>query len=122
MKFGKKNSFKTYIYSWPVSIVLGIITGLLFMSAYERFDVERDMSNRRVTAEAELVRLQERKIQLENRVHHLEGERGIEEEIRTNFDVAREGEQVFILVGEESTKVTAVEEVITTYPWYQFWR
>jgi cell division protein FtsB len=122
MKFGKKNSFKTYLYSWPVTVLLGIITVLLFMSAYERFGVERDMSSRRVTAEAELIRLQERKIQLEDRVQHLEGERGIEEEIRTNFDVAREGEQVIILVGEESAAEAAIEEVIVTYPWYQFWR
>ncbi len=122
MKFGKKNSFKTYIYSWPVSVVLGIITALLFMSAYERFGVERDMSNRRVTSEAELERLQERKIQLDDRVQYLEGERGIEEEIRTNFDVARAGEQVIILVGEESSVDAVAEEVIAAYPWYQFWR
>jgi len=122
MKFGKKNSYKAYVYSWPTVAVLCVITTLLFVSAYERFGVERDMSNRRTTSETELGRLQERKIQLEDRVHYLEGERGIEEEIRKNFDVAREGEQVIILVGEEEIVEVVNEEVTKAYPWYQFWR
>ena len=122
MKFGQKNSFKTYIYSRPVVGILSVIAVLLFLSVYERFGVERDMSNRRITSETELGRLQERKVQLEDRVQYLEGERGIEEEIRKNFDVAQEGEQVIILVGEESSADVVSEEVVVSYPWYQFWR
>ena len=122
MKFGKQNSYKTYLYSRPIIVVLFVIVVFISMSVHERFGVERDMSDRRAVSEVELERLQERKIQLEDRVEYLEGERGIEEEIRKNFDVAREGEQVIILTGQEEMTDTIQEEVAVTYPWYQFWR
>jgi len=122
MKFGKQNSYKTYLYSRPIIVVLFVIVVFISMSVHERFGVERDMSDRRAVSEVELERLQERKIQLEDRVEYLEGERGIEEEIRKNFDVAREGEQVIILTGQEEVTDTTQEEVAATYPWYQFWR
>ena len=123
MKFGKQNSYKAYLYSRPVIVVLLVLVALLSRSVYERLGVERDMSDRRTRAEAELERLQDRKVQIEDRVEYLEGERGIEEEIRKNFDVAREGEQVIILTGEEKKKSIATdEEKINKSPWYQFWR
>lgn len=122
MKFGKENNYKEYIYSKPVILVLLVLMGFISMSVYERFGVERDMSHRRTSAESELERLQDRKIQIENRVEYLEGERGIEEEIRKNFDVAKEGEQVIILVGDEPESVEEVEQEGERYPWYQFWR
>jgi len=122
MQFGKKNDYKTYLYSRPAIGVLLIIAVLLGMSVYERFIVEREMSDRREYSEAELERLDERKIQLEDRVEYLEGERGIEEEIRKNFDVAREGEQVIILTGEESEQTQKEPDIIERTPWYIFWR
>jgi cell division protein FtsB len=123
MKFGKQNSYKAYLYSRPVIVVLLVLVALLSRSVYERLGVERDMSDRRARAEAELERLQDRKVEIEDRVEYLEGERGIEEEIRKNFDVAREGEQVIILTGEEKKKsITTDEEKIDKSPWYQFWR
>jgi cell division protein FtsB len=122
MKFGKNNSYKTYLYSRVTVAVLAVVAVLLFMSVFERFGVERDMSTRRTASESELERLQGRKIQLEDRVQYLEGERGIEEEIRKNFDVAREGEQVIILTGEEEVIDVPNDEAVVEYPWYQFWR
>lgn len=122
MKFGKKNNYKEYIYSLPVIVLFLIIAIFLSMSVYERFGVERDMSGRKISSEEELILLRERKIQLEDRVEYLEGERGIEEEIRKNFDVAKEGEQVIILVGEEDSLEIENMKEEQIYPWYQFWR
>ncbi|MFT7507334.1 MAG: cell division protein FtsB [Acidimicrobiales bacterium] len=123
MKFGKKNTYKDYIYSRPVIGVLLLIIFFLIMSVYERYGVERDMSERRALSETELEQLYDRKGQLEDRVQHLEGERGIEEEIRKNFDVAREGEQVIILVGDERVETDVVQEIVSKKePWYKFWR
>ncbi len=122
MQFGKKNNYKTYLYSRPVILVLVIIGVALGVSVYERYTVEREMSGRRAQSEAELDRMEERKVQLEDRVEYLEGERGIEEEMRKNFDVAREGEQVIILVGENEEVVEVQAEEAVAPPWYLFWR
>ena len=122
MQFGKKNNYKAYIYSRTVIVVLLVIVITLGLSVYERYVVEREMSGRRIHSEEELQRLEDRKIQLEDRVEYLEGERGIEEEMRKNFDVAREGEQVIILVGEEEIVQEQQEREVELAPWYLFWR
>jgi len=122
MQFGKHNNYKEFIYSKPSVFILGVLVILLCMSVFERLTVERDMSNRRTVSEKELLRLQERKIELKERVKHLEGERGIEEEIRKNFDVAQEGEKVIILVGDKEKKDSPITKNITKSAWYKFWQ
>jgi hypothetical protein len=47
---------------------------------------------------ASLEELKGRASVLESKVEYLENERGIEEELRNRFDVAKEGEQVIILL------------------------
>jgi len=63
--------------------------------------IERDMSSRRAVAEEELNELLDRKAGLEGKVEYLREERGIESEIRKHFDVAKEGEQVVVLLDDE---------------------
>lgn len=121
MKFGKQNKYKQVLYSKVTIVILLVLVVLLARSSWERFQIEREMAGRAAQTEAELDELQERKSDLEERVEYLEGERGIEEEIRKNFDVAKEGEQIIILMGEQED--TEVEEVSVEEDsaWYQFW-
>jgi cell division protein FtsB len=122
MQFGKQNQWTTWWYSLPVLIVLTLFALLLLVSVLERYHVEREMAARFDTATHELNALEERQQELKARVEYLEGERGVEEEIRKNFDVARAGEQVIILTGEPlvEKKASVVEPKPT--PWYIFWR
>ena len=122
MKFGKQNKYKKIIYSKVTILVLLVLVVLLGRSVWERFQIERDMAARAAQAQAELDELSARKDDLEARVEYLEGERGIEEEVRKNFDVAKDGEQVIILMGdvEEETEPAVVSE--SKPAWYQFWR
>ena len=124
MRFGKKQPLRKYIHSKFGIAVLLLMVAFFGRSVYERYTIEHDMAGRRVAAETELEALTERKSSLKADVEYLEGERGIEEEIRSNFDVARAGEQVVILVGEEpiatSTPQPAIEPV--KVPWWKFWR
>jgi cell division protein FtsB len=102
--------------------VLLVLVVFLSVAVYKRYSVERLMAERRIEADRDKQELIERKKGLEERVEYLSGDRGIEEEIRTHFDVAKEGEQVIILVGEEkkeeNTEIPAVEKK----PWYKFWQ
>ncbi len=123
MKFGKQNNYKRILCSTPVILFLALLSILLILSVYKRFGVEREMAQRRNAVEQELLQLQQRKEQLQERVEYLEGERGIEEEIRKNFDVAKEGEQVIILTGQEEESLDIIDDIkIEEYPWYIFWK
>lgn len=122
VQFGRKKGFTDYFYSKPVIAVLVIIAGFLSVSVFERYQIEREMSARRLAAEQEYQNLQQRQAELEKKVNYLEDERGIEEEIRKHFDVAKTGEKVVILLGEDEV---ADETAATPEPekrWYEFWR
>lgn len=122
MQFGKQNRWAGWWYSRPVIIFLSLLAVLLTVSVVERFQVEREMAARSIAAEEELAKLKAREIELNERVEYLEGARGVEEEIRKNFDVARAGEQVVILTGEPTAPTVEAVPPPPDYPWYQFWR
>ncbi len=118
--FGKKKRFTEYLYSKPSLFLLGILIIFLSIAVYARFTVEREMAARQYETEQKKAELLERKGELQERVEYLSGERGIEEEIRKHFDVAKEGEQVVIIVGEEKEEAPQ-PPVAPPKPWYQFW-
>ena len=123
MQFGAKKTFTSWLYSWGAVVVLLVICVFLGMSVWERFVIERQMAQRRVAVEGEYKTLNEQKEDLSDRVEYLSGDRGVEEELRRNFDVARPGEQVVIITGEAKAEVattTLMNEEKT--PWYIFWR
>jgi cell division protein FtsB len=122
MQFGKKTTWHTVVYSYPVLCLMLVIMVLLAMSVFERYTAEREMRERRAASEAAYAALQAREATLRADVEYLAGERGIEEELRKNFDVAKPGEQVIVLTGEPET----VDVPATTTPpessGWQFWR
>ncbi len=122
MQFGKQHSFTNWWYSWPFLVFLAVCAILLAISVFERFTVERDMNARKDAAMTERELLMSREKELKERVEYLRGERGVEEEIRKNFDVARAGEQVIILTGEPTPPPEPPAPAPIDYPWYQFWR
>jgi cell division protein FtsB len=109
LDFHEKRKIRSYIYSPVVVIVLVILSVILSVSVFERFKVEREMAERRAETEERLEELRLRAAALEGKVEHLENDRGIEEEIRTRFDVAKEGEQVVIIVDESEDGVPLEE-------------
>ncbi len=122
MQFGKQNSWSTWWYSKPFLVLMVGLVVLLAVSVFERYQVERDMAARSAAAQAELDALMEREAELTERVEYLRGERGVEEEIRKNFDVARVGEQVVIISGEPPVLPSEPVTVPNDAPWYVFWR
>ena len=82
-------------------VVLLLSTLGLTFAVYDRYQVEREMAERRRTAEIELLRESQRQEALQDRVNYLENDQGLEAEIRRHFDVALEGEQVIVIVDEK---------------------
>jgi cell division protein FtsB len=125
LQFYEKRSWRIILRSWWFVGVLGVICLFLMYVVYDRYTIERDMAARRAEAEVKLRELEERKAAIEDKVEYLGSERGIEAEMRRNFDVAQPGEQVVIILDPEDE--TANIEPLTpppqdTPPWYIFWR
>lgn len=128
MAFEKKPTLTHYLYSKPVIILIIIAVAFLSRSVYDQFLVERETAARQAAALEELNKLNERREGLEENLDRLSEERGIEAEIRRNFDVARPGEQVVILTGKVpdsmATSALPPASLSTSSPtsWWQFWR
>ena len=83
------------------------------------------MAGRRHEAESDVVRLKDQKAALEKEVTYLSDDRGIEAEMRRQFDVALPGEKVVVIVdpqNKEGSTSTTTQVVENEHPWYMFWR
>ena len=101
--FHEKRKIMSVLYSKVVIFVLIFITILMSVSVYNRFTVSQEMKEKLADKRIELAELETRAQVLDAKVKYLEDERGIEEELRNRFDVAKEGEQVVVLL-ERDTK------------------
>jgi len=84
------------------------------------------MAHKKDMMAEELARLTERAAVLEADVAHLLSERGIEEEIRDRYQVAKEGEHVVVILDDTSggaATQTPEEntESIDGRPWWRVW-
>lgn len=125
LHFYQKGTWRSFVYS-PVMVgilLIGII--LLSIAVYNRYVAAREMAERRQELETDLRVLEARKEEMQNRVDYLSHERGIEAEMRRNFDVAEANEKVVIIVEDESTSnIEPLAPVVPKEekPWYIFWR
>lgn len=107
--FHEKRKIRDWLFSRPVIFVLVVLIGLLSVNVYGRFTTLQDISAKREAKEIELEQLDQRAAVLEANVKHLEHKRGVEEELRSRFDVAKEGEQVVIIVDDENREAADLE-------------
>lgn len=108
---------------WWRVLAIGLFLGVIGLgrSVYLVWQKNETSREIRATAEADLAAVAARRAALKLRVKRLETARGQEEEIRKNFPVAREGEQVVIILdGEEEPKATSSERQSTGW-WKLFW-
>lgn len=108
--FHEKRKIKSILYSKVVVGVLLTISVLLSISVYNRFVAAEEMQDKLDSRRAALQNLEERAEMLRAKVEYLDNERGVEEELRNRFDIAREGEQVVILVNKPNENKSTVGE------------
>jgi len=124
--FKQKRQLKSIISSRITQVIILIITFFILLSTYNRYLIARDMDNRRAAVESEIVNLTERRESLEKEVKYLTNERGIEAELRRQFDIVREGEQLIIILDDVEAANSKKKEETTpvatsSRPWYRFW-
>lgn len=95
------------------------------LSAYTRYKIAKDMEGRRESAERELNDLKTQKESLDKQVQYLKDDRGIEAEMRRQFDVALDNEQVVVIVEPETDETNTTDSTykkVEEPAWYEFWR
>jgi len=121
--FHQKRKLRSIFGSRITQVIIFVIACFIFISAYDRYLIAREMAERRAAVESEIFDLEERRKMLDTQVQHLSNERGIESEMRRQFDVAREGEQVVIILDDEKNlpPQSTTTDNQKERPWYRFW-
>jgi len=119
LDFYQKRKLRTIYNSRITQGVLGIIALVLLWNAFERYTIADVMADRRELVEQEAAALEARKALLEAEVEYLRDERGIESAMRRQFDIALPGEEVVVIL-EDETEV-AFEPMATSTPEVSGW-
>jgi cell division protein FtsB len=123
--FYQRRKLKTVLEAPYTRVILVLLVFLMVWSAYTRWAISSDMAGRRAEAEQGLNHLKQQKEGLEKQVQYLKDERGIEAEMRRQFDVALNNEQVVVIVEPEQNETnssTSTYQDKEEPAWYEFWR
>lgn len=109
-EFSQKRKVRRLMYS-PISLIFLFI--ILFLVVKGSFGIYQKYSlskNELQNSQADLQVLEEKKENLETKIDRLQTETGIEKEIRSKFDVAREGEKLIVIVEDKVEEEIIIEE------------
>ena len=96
-------------------IILGFLVIWLSFNVFNMYKKERDTRLRRIEQREVLDELKGREKSLADEIERLSTERGIEEEVRSKFEVGREGEQVIIIVDNPEEENTDKKDMKKTF-------
>ena len=131
--FHEKRKIRRILFSKSMIGGIFILTVLLSFSVYERYTIAKEIQAKLDAKYTELHELEMRAQSLQAKVEYLKDDRGIEEELRSRFDVAKEGEQVVILLDSKQSKKATTssnredkEKDMPTlkhsfFDWFKFW-
>ena len=108
--------------STPVLVFLFIVLFFIMKGSFGVYQKYSLSKNRLENSQADLAVLEEKKENIENKIEKIQTDTGIEKEVRSKFDVAREGEKLIIIV-EDEVKVDEQEKetgfFTTIKGWFQ---
>ena len=93
---------KRIFYSGPALLLLLMLAFLVLRATWSAYQKETASVAALKETENEWQRLNERNLKLTGSIKRLQTPRGLEEEIREKFSVAREGEKMAVVVGGDN--------------------
>ncbi len=116
--FQDKKQIKSRFYSKLTIALLVLLILFLGNGVWNIYGKQRQSKVMRREAESKLASLQGQKSSLEREIEKLESESGVEEEIRTKFNVVKPGERVVMIVNPAPATTTATT---TQGFWSRLW-
>lgn len=108
-EYKNKKNLKRRIYSKFVIFVFIVIIIILVRGTWGIYQKSKQSAQNLNVAKEKLEKLRDRQNSVADRVGSLRSEPGIEEEIRTRYDVAKEGEEIIIIVQGEDPPIVEEE-------------
>jgi cell division protein FtsB len=93
-----------------VGVAIFIVLAFLFKGTYSVYLKYRESTTRRAVAERQLKELEDRKALLSENIEKLATDKGVDEEIRRQLNMAKEGEEVALIVDRAGSAKEPVEK------------
>jgi cell division protein FtsB len=100
--FQKENKLKYIMQSKVFLILLGIIIISFFFSMFNFLDKMQETKRNREIVENKIIELQKSKEKLSAEIDKLKTEEGVEASIREKFGLAKEGENMIVIVEDKN--------------------
>jgi len=104
--------------SWVTIILLFISSILLTQSLWDIYQKNKQSTTRADTARDQLDKLISRKALLDKNLQRIKSSAGVEAELRSKFDVAKEGENLLVIIDKEEPQIT---EPLPEPWWRELW-
>lgn len=111
-----RQKFRKRIYSLPALLLLSLLTVVLIRAGYSIWMTERESAKEVDILREEVSILAKREGFLKGSIDKLNTDEGVEEEIKSKFNVARPGERVAVIVDPLETEATSTPLI---RPWYK---
>ncbi len=98
---------------------MALVILLLIRGNWSLYQKEKESSENAARAQAELNDLMQRQQSLQDETTRLQSSSGVEEEIRDKFQVAKDGENIMVIVDKPEDTPTSTA---TTSWWGSFWQ
>ncbi len=106
MKYGNRSIWKKILYSPTVLFILIILFVLIGRSVWNIYSKTDISSAKLEQSRNELLKIQQRKADLEARISRLSNDDGLEAEIRSKYRAVKSGEKVAVIVDENNPTTT----------------
>lgn len=103
-KFIPKHRWQNVVFSKASVFLLFLLLVFMANATWNRYQKYRESQKYKEELSFELSRLQEREKDLKDDIERLKTERGVEEELRKNFGISKDGERVIIITGDADKK------------------
>ena len=108
LDFRERFRLRKVLYAKPTIIIMAVFAVLFLHAAWGMHKKSLDAIQKRDKALEELHALESRQAELESDIARLSSDRGVEEEIRDRFMVAKDGEKVMIVIAPKADNVHTV--------------
>ncbi|PIR69020.1 hypothetical protein COX93_00880 [Candidatus Nomurabacteria bacterium CG_4_10_14_0_2_um_filter_30_12] len=103
--FQKKGRFENIMQSKPFLIFFGVLILFFIFSMFGFMNKMEDTSKNRKIVEDKILELEKSKEKLNSEISKLKTEKGVEESIREKFGLAKEGENMILVVDEKNSLI-----------------
>lgn len=109
------------VYSRAVLVGIAVLILLLGKGVYDIYGRQKESAKLRADSEQRMHDLEARKASLSVEVEKLGSEAGVDEKIRSKFNVAMPGENVVLIINDATTTATTTPGFFASL-WAKIWR